>query len=155
MFLLYFWLWSGYHSIYTQHIQEDAYIHFRSAQNLAETGIFGFNKGEKVSASTSIIYVLLISIIYLFFRDLYIIFVLLTNTFLLIMAIYFISSCLTLDFNKKLLIWLFASLTPIALLISYSGMETSLLIFLISLIIYSFWGKGSTSISYFAIALLP
>ena len=71
------------------------------------------------------------------------------------MAIYFISSCLTLDFNKKLLIWLFASLTPIALLISYSGMETSLLIFLISLIIYGFWGKGSPSISYFAIALLP
>src|SRR5689334_15523284 len=38
---------------YTDHVQEDAYISWRCAVNLVDTGIYGFNRGTKVSASSS------------------------------------------------------------------------------------------------------
>ncbi|MBP8998424.1 MAG: hypothetical protein KBG10_09100, partial [Anaerolineaceae bacterium] len=43
----------------THHVQEDAYISLRCAENLAESGVYGFSPGERVSSSTARRYVFL------------------------------------------------------------------------------------------------
>jgi hypothetical protein len=41
----------------THHIQEDAFITWRVAQNLMDYGVIGFNGATKISASTTHLYV--------------------------------------------------------------------------------------------------
>ena len=41
----------------THHIQEDAFITWRVAQNLLDYGVIGFNGATKISASTTHLYV--------------------------------------------------------------------------------------------------
>jgi hypothetical protein len=41
----------------THHIQEDAFITWRVAQNLLDYGVMGFNGDTKISASTTHLYV--------------------------------------------------------------------------------------------------
>ena len=42
--------------LWTGHLQEDAFIAFRTAFNLADHGVLGFNVGEHYAAATSLIY---------------------------------------------------------------------------------------------------
>jgi len=120
----------------TEHIQEDAYIFFRTAKSLAETGVYGFNPGERVSSATSHLYIFFLSILRLGFKEAFIYIALFLNTILFLMGIYLIIDHFVTGHRQTLLLWGLVGLLPIALLISYSGMETSLLIFVIGLIIY-------------------
>src|SRR5712671_223511 len=58
--------------VLTQHIQEDAYITFRSAANLADLHVYGFNPGERVSASTSHLSVFVVALLRKFTGDAFI-----------------------------------------------------------------------------------
>ena len=50
----------------THHIQEDAFITWRVAQNLLDYGVIGFNGEAKISASTTHLYVLYLTFLILF-----------------------------------------------------------------------------------------
>jgi hypothetical protein len=114
---------------FTGHVQEDAFITFRCAVNLAESGVYGYNAGEKVSASTTHLYVLLTALIYKAVGEHFLPMLIFLNITLLVLGIYWLSGLLVEDWDQRMRLWILSSLTPIALLISYSGMETSLLIF--------------------------
>ncbi len=117
---------------FTHHVQEDAYISLRCAENLAETGVYGFNPGEKVSSSTSHLYVFLASIVRLVAgHSAFLPAMLVLNTILFLAGTFFIARVLLEDEKQQLFLWVLISLLPVSLLISYSGMETALLVFLV------------------------
>lgn len=121
----------------TRHVQEDAYISLRSAQNLALTGVYGFNAGERISASTSHLYVFIAAIVRLLVGEpAFIPVVLIFNTMFLLIGTWFIARALADERSRKILLWVFLSVIPISLLTSYSGMETSLLILVTGALLY-------------------
>lgn len=141
---------------FTHHVQEDAYISLRCAENLAETGVYGFNPGEKVSSSTSHLYVFFAALIRLLVgHNAYIPVMQVLNTLFFLAGTYFLA-CVFFDQRKdRLLLWLLISALPVALLISYSGMETSLLIFLIGSALYLHHTQRKPWLAYLVMALLP
>ncbi len=122
---------------FTRHVQEDAYISLRSAVNLALTGVYGFNAGESVSASTSHLYVFMAAAIrWLVGESAFIPVVLIINTALFLFGTWFIARTFMSERHKQELLWIFLSVIPISLLTSYSGMETSMLVFVIGALLY-------------------
>lgn len=117
----------------TNHVQEDAYISWRCAQNLAHSGVIGFNPNERVSASTSHLYVLFTAGIIRLVGDAFVPVILSLNTAMLVAAVMLIAFRLSAD--RKQAMWVAAAggLMPAALLASYGGMETSLLLLLLAL----------------------
>jgi hypothetical protein len=139
----------------TKHIQEDAYIFFRTAKSLVETGVYGFNLGEKVSSATSHLYVFYLSLLRLSFKDVFINIALVLNTILFLIGLYLVINRLLTNHNQVLILWGLVGALPIALLISYSGMETSLLIFVIGFIVYFLSSTNYRYIAYFGLFILP
>ncbi|MFZ4398102.1 MAG: hypothetical protein ACOYOU_21015 [Kiritimatiellia bacterium] len=119
---------------WTRHIQEDAFISFRCAMTLADTGTYGFNLLERVSAATSHLYVFLLAMLRLFTGDYFILAAQLAGTVILVLAVRMLVRLLTTEPWGRLL-WVLASLLPPALVISYCGMETPLVILAIAAIL--------------------
>lgn len=141
---------------FTHHIQEDAYISLRCAENLAETGVYGFNPGERVSASTSHLYVFLAALVRLVFgKSAFIPAIQVLNGVLFLSGTWFAASAIKKEPAKALWLWVLLSSIPQALLASYSGMETSLLIFMIGGILYLITQEKSTWLVVLGLALLP
>ncbi len=141
---------------FTHHLQEDAYITLRCAENLAETGVYGFNPGERVSASTSHLYVFIAALIHLLVgKSGFILGVQITNTLFFVAGAYFLSRALSKSGNTSFILWIMLALLPVSLLISYSGMETSLLIFMIGLTLYLLNGHKLVWMACIGIALFP
>ena len=141
---------------FTHHVQEDAYISLRCAESFAETGVYGFNPGKKVSASTSHLYVFLATVVRLIAgHEAFIPAVLVVNTLFLLAGVYFIARVLARSWNQALILWVCVSVLPISLLISYSGMETSLLIFVVGLVMYLMHYNRHTWLAWLGLALLP
>ncbi len=142
---------------FTHHIQEDAYIHFQHARSLTQTGVFGFNPGERVSGSTSPLYTVLIAPVFALFGDRGIPVILLLNGLLFNVAALLIAWGVCPDGLRKrrLLIAVFISLTPAGLVASYSGMETSLLILLFAILLFGYMYEAGAKYSPFALLLLP
>jgi hypothetical protein len=136
------------------HIQEDAFITWRVAQNFIEHGVIGFNGAEKASASTTHFYVF-VSIIfnYLFGKENFIYPILIFNTFLFTTASVLIGKILFTDFKKITFFVIAIGILPPALKIGYLGMEYAIVIFLDSLLLYfGFFKKQNWS--YFLIPIL-
>ncbi len=141
---------------FTHHVQEDAYISLRCAENLAETGVYGFNPGERVSASTSHLYVFLAALVRLLTGETaFIPTVLILNTLLFLLGTWFIARVLAGGQGQPFLLWAFLSSIPISLLTSYSGMETSLLVFVIGLVLYLMCQQQHRWLVLLGLALLP
>ena len=121
----------------THHIQEGAYMVFRTALNLADHGSYAYNVGTRDTGITCYAYALLVAAVRLLFGTHFIIAVQLINTLLIISGIYFFAATVETRFLPKVIIWVLASMTPLALLASYVGMETSLLLFAIGFALYS------------------
>ncbi len=137
-------------------MQEDAYISLRCAENLAETGVYGFNPGERVSASTSHLYVFLAALVRLLAGETaFIPTVLVLNTLLFLFGTWFIARVLAGGQGKPLLLWALLSSIPISLLTSYSGMETSLLVFVVGLVLYLMFYEKHRWLVLLGLALLP
>ncbi|GEM_PF-735983 len=140
---------------WTSAIQEDAYITLRCAVNLANTGVYGFNPGERVSAATSHAYVFLAATAYHLARKWFIPTLAITNSCLLILAAYLLASVLFLDYWRKIFLWTLVCSSPLALGIAYSGMEYCLLLLVISVIVHGMFQQWTGPHAYVAMMLLP
>jgi hypothetical protein len=121
--------------ILTRHIQEDAYITFRCALNLADSGVYGSNPGERVSASTSHLSVFAIACLRWLSGDAFIPVTQVLYGVATVGGIYLLSDTLAADRRQKIRIWIVASLLPVSLMIAYGGMETGFLILLMGAIL--------------------
>jgi hypothetical protein len=119
----------------THFIQDDALISLRCAVQLADTGIYGFNPGVRTSASTSHLYVFLAALIRRVAGESYLPIVLAVNTVLLIIGLLLITRALIRRRETLLGAWILLALTPVAIVISQTGMETSLLVFLLGIVL--------------------
>lgn len=127
----------------TGHAQEDAYITFRTAFNLADRGLYSFNLDESYPGATSIFYGHLVALLRALFGPYAIQVTHLVNAASATAA----AACLALALRPSgaqratdggesaspfVARWLAIGLCPPVLMLSYSGMETALLLLLIS-----------------------
>lgn len=118
----------------TRHVQEDAYIFFRTARNFVDTGYYGFNPGERVSVCTSHLYFGLLALLRLLFGDMFIGIALVMGTIATVIALRMLAA-LVLPGKKARVLWMLASFLPSSLMISYSGMEVSFVLLWIAIVL--------------------
>ncbi len=124
----------------THHIQEDAFITWRVAQNLMDYGVIGFNGATKISASTTHLYVFVSYFFNLIFgKENFIEPLLVFNTVLFTVGSLFLSHLIFKNaWHKAIFIFLFGILPP-SIKISILGMEYGILFFLeMALLYYGF-----------------
>ena len=76
------------------------------------------------------------------------------NTLFLLAGLYFIARVMAHKQSNVMILWVLISILPISLLISYSGMETSLLIFLVGLVVYLLHTGRTAWLAWVALGLL-
>lgn len=121
----------------THHIQEDAFITWRVAQNLLDYGVIGFNGETKISASTTHLYVFVSYFFNLIFgKENFIYPLLIFNSLLFTIGSYFLSKLILENpLHQAIFIFLFGILPP-SIKISILGMEYGLLFFLEMALLY-------------------
>ncbi|AZI69351.1 LTA synthase family protein [Cloacibacterium normanense] len=121
----------------THHIQEDAFITWRVAQNLLDYGVIGFNGETKISASTTHLYVFVSYIFNLIFgKENFIYPLLIFNSLLFTIGSYFLSKLILENpLHQAIFIFLFGILPP-SIKISILGMEYGILFFLEMALLY-------------------
>ncbi len=121
----------------THHIQEDAFITWRVAQNLLDYGVIGFNGETKISASTTHLYVFVSYVFNLIFaKENFIYPLLIFNSFLFTIGSYFLSKLILENpIHQAIFIFLFGILPP-SIKISILGMEYGILFFLEMALLY-------------------
>ena len=121
----------------THHIQEDAFITWRVAQNLLDYGVIGFNGETKISASTTHFYVFVSYIFNLIFgKEDFIYPLLIFNSLLFTIGSYFLSKLILENpVHQAIFIFLFGILPP-SIKISILGMEYGILFFLEMALLY-------------------
>jgi hypothetical protein len=141
--------------VLTRHIQEDAYITFRCAANLADLHVYGFNPGERVSASSSHVSVLAIALIRLITGDAFIPIAQILYGIATVVGLYFLATAVVQDRQQQIWVWILASVIPVSLTIAYGGMETGLLILLTGVIVRDVTLNRPNWWTYAAFVLLP
>lgn len=121
----------------THHIQEDAFITWRVAQNLLDYGVIGFNGETKISASTTHLYVFVSYVFNLIFgKENFIYPLLIFNSLLFTIGSYFLSKLILENpVHQAIFIFLFGFLPP-SIKISILGMEYGILFFLEMALLY-------------------
>ncbi|MFN3272135.1 MAG: hypothetical protein ACK40Y_06225 [Cloacibacterium caeni] len=121
----------------THHIQEDAFITWRVAQNLLDYGVIGFNGETKISASTTHLYVFVSYVFNLVFgKENFIYPLLIFNSLLFTIGSYFLSKLILENpIHQAIFIFLFGILPP-SIKISILGMEYGILFFLEMALLY-------------------
>lgn len=119
---------------WTQHFQEDAFITFRTAFNLADHGEYTFNLGERYPAATSVLYGHLVAGIRWLAGPRALDAIQVVNACLAVIGSWWFASALFADRRRAIGLWVLLALTPITLQLSYSGMETALVVFLLGLL---------------------
>ena len=140
----------------THHIQEDAFITWRVAQNLMDYDVIGFNGDTRISASTTHLYVFVSYVFNLIFgKANFIIPILTFNTILFSVGSLLLSHLLFQNnWHKALFIILFGILPP-AIKISILGMEYGILFFLeMALLYYGFKKQQKWAFILFPILIL-
>ena len=123
--------------VLTGHVQEDAYITFRCAANLADWHVYGFNASERVSASSSHLSVFVVALVRLLTRDAFIPATQVLYGAATVTGLYLLATAVVQDPRQRVWVWVAACLMPVSLMISYSGMETALLILAAGFIVRS------------------
>lgn len=135
----------------THHIQEDAFITWRVAQNLLDYGVIGFNGEEKISSSTTHLYMLtswLFNVI--FGKEDFIYPILIFNSILFTLGSWLLSKMLLQSGKLQAIFILLFGLLPPAIKISILGMEYGVLFFLeMSLLYYGFFKNKSWALVVF------
>ncbi|MFC6268616.1 hypothetical protein [Frigoriflavimonas asaccharolytica] len=140
----------------THHIQEDAFITWRVAQNLLDYGVIGFNGDTKISASTTHLYVFVSWFFNLLFgKENFIYPLLIFNSVLFTIGSYFLSKLLLKNpIQQAIFIFLFGVLPP-SIKISILGMEYGILFFLyMSLLYFGFHQRKNWALIVFPILIL-
>jgi len=139
----------------THHLQEDALILFRCAVNLADSGYYSFNVPHRDSAVTAHGYAFLVALIRRLSGDRFIPVTVAVNTVFLVSGAYLAGAVLFGDFRRRVALWVVLSLLPVSLVTSYTGLETSMLVFLIALGLRGLVEERTRVWSLAALALLP
>lgn len=128
---------------FTHHIQEDSFITWRVASNVLNYGVVGFNGEERLSASTTHLYVLVSAFFQLNFGDYFIYPLLVFNCILFGIGSWWIGKTLfRKDIVNRGIFVLLLNMVPPALTASCLGMEYGILFFLYSGLIYFGIRKG-------------
>jgi len=141
--------------LFTGHVQEDAYIAFRCARNLATTGIYGFNAGQAVSASTSHLGVALAAAAHVVAGSGFIVLVQVLYCSATIAATWLIAQSLGDTDTGAERIWIIGALSPVSLLIGYSGLETGALLLATALLVRALARSRCSWSTWLAAAALP
>lgn len=121
----------------THHIQEDAFITWRVAQNLLDFGVIGFNGDTKISASTTHLYVFVSYLFNLLLgKDNFIYPLLIFNSLAFSIGSFFLSKIILKTEAQRALFILFLGLLPPSIKISILGMEYGILFFLEMALLY-------------------
>lgn len=122
---------------FTKNIQEDSFITWRVARNLVNYGVIGFNGEERISASTTHLYVFITAFFQLIFDDNFIYPVLVFSGILFAIGSWWLAKILfPTDGVKRGVFVLLLNITPPALTASFLGMEYGILFFLYNGLIY-------------------
>ena len=129
---------------------DDSWIHLTFARNLVDYGSFSYYKNQlATSGSTSPIYTLLLSVFYLFSKNEFIISYIIGIAFLSF-TVFSIFKLLKLHFSSAMWLAVIAALLtalqPRLNLISVSGMETTMFIFLLVLSLYYYKRMNKTAL---------
>lgn len=125
----------------THHIQEDAFITWRVAQNLLDYGVIGFNGDTRISASTTHLYVFVSYFFNLIFgKESFIEPLLIFNSVLFTLGSYFLSKMIFKDALVQAFFIIILGILPPSIKISILGMEYGILFFLeMALLYYGFY----------------
>lgn len=140
----------------TYHIQEDAFITWRVAQNLLDYGVIGFNGETKISASTTHLYVFISYFFNLIFgKEGFIYPILIFNSILFSFGSYFLSKILLKNYWQQAFFILMFGLLPPSIKISILGMEYGILFFLeMALLYFGFYQNKKWAIWLFPSLIL-
>lgn len=121
----------------TSNIQEDSFITWRVARNLLDFGVIGFNGEERISASTTHLYVILTSFFQVLFGESFIYPLLIFSGILFAIGLLWLAKILfPADLFKRGFFVLLLNMIPPALTASGLGMEYGILFFLYNGLIY-------------------
>jgi hypothetical protein len=121
----------------TKNIQEDSFITWRVARNLIHYGVIGFNGEERISASTTHLYVLITAFFQLVFGEYFIYPLLIFSGILFTVGSLWLAKILFPDdVLKRGFFVIFLNMLPPALTASGLGMEYGILFFLYNGLIY-------------------
>jgi len=122
---------------FTKNIQEDSFITWRVARNFVKYGVIGFNGDERISASTTHIYVFITAFFQLIFDDGFMYPVLVFSGILFAIGSWWLAKILfPKEVMKRGFFVLLLNITPPALTASCLGMEYGILFFLYNGLIY-------------------
>lgn len=110
---------------WTEHLQEDAFIAFRTAFNLADHGVLGFNVGERYAASTSLVYAYFCALMRWLTGAHAVPVILAVNAVLAALAVARLSRVFSLSGGRALAFALAVGCSNGALLPAFNGMETA------------------------------
>lgn len=110
---------------WTGHLQEDAFIAFRAAFNLADHGELSFNLGEHYAASTSLVYAYFCAVTRSLTGASAVAVILAVNAALAALAVVHLCRVFELRGPRALLFVLLLGCAPGALLPAFNGMETA------------------------------
>jgi hypothetical protein len=136
-------------------LQEDAYITFRAARHLAEYGDFSFNLHQHFPGTTSLLYPVIVAAADLLSRSHMILSVQLFATFSIAAACWFIARALCDRPAEQCIVWLLTACWPIALVMSYTGMETPLLALPLGASIFALARENHRTLFAVSVLLLP
>lgn len=123
----------------THHIQEDAFITWRVAQNLLDYNVIGFNGDTKISASTTHLYVFVSYFFNFLFGKAFFIYPLLVfNSIVFTLGSFLLAKLLLKDHLQQAIFILLFGILPPSIKISILGMEYGILFFLYMALLY--WG---------------
>ncbi len=123
--------------LFTHHIQEDAFITWRVAQNLLDYGVIGFNGDIKISASTTHLYTFVSYLFNLVFGKEYFMYPLLIfNSTLFTMGTWYLVRIFFSNTTKIILGLFFLNFLPPSIKISILGMEYGLIFYLYTAMLY-------------------
>ena len=121
--------------VLTRHLQEDAYITFRCSMNLVATGVYGYNVGERVSASTSHLSVLMVALVRLVAGAYFITATQALYGIATLVGLYLMTTAVVRDSRHHVWAWTAISLLPVSLMVAYGGMETALVVLLTGVVL--------------------
>ncbi|HEX6494990.1 MAG TPA: hypothetical protein VF018_05870 [Acidobacteriaceae bacterium] len=136
-------------------LQEDAYITFRAARHLAENGDFSFNLHQHFPGTTSLLYPLIVAAIDLLLHPFMILGVQIFGTLCIAAASYLIAAALCSNQREQPAVWLLTACWPISLVMSYSGMETSLLALVLAAALFALARGSHWTLFAVSVLLLP
>ncbi len=140
----------------THHIQEDAFITWRVAQNLLDYGVIGFNGDTKISASTTHLYVFVSYFFNLILgKENFIYPLLIFNSVLFTIGSFFLSKLILKDTVLQALFIILFGILPPSIKISILGMEYGILFFLeMGLLYLGFYKQKRWALLLFPILIL-